>query len=53
MFDIEKAFDNIDHEILIQILEDTDMNKNSLYILKLLLNHFNFTILGEKLGYNS
>ena len=48
MFDIEKAFDNVDHEILMEILHDTDINKNiSLNIIKLLFNHFNFTIQGK------
>ena len=47
MFDIEKAFDNVDHEILMEILHDTDINKNSLNIIKLSFNHFNFTIQGK------
>ena len=44
MLDIEKAFDRVDQKILIDILDKTNLNKNTLNLIKLLFNHFAYTI---------
>ena len=52
-FDLEKAFDNIDHSIMIQILEESNIKRNTLNIIKLLFNSFHFTIQGNETGVNT
>ena len=52
-FDLEKAFDNIDHTIMIQILEESNIKRNTLNIIKLLFNSFQFTIQGNETGVNT
>ncbi len=47
MFDLEKAFDNTDHKILVETLERTDISQRSLNIIKLLLNNFRYSISGK------